>query len=59
MKYWHYTYQKTNGNTISFGRGTVYTQSEFNFAGYYEQHPDCILLCVNEISKKQYEALNA
>lgn len=58
MTYWHYTYMNDEAG-IGYGVGIQKSPyDEFDFSGYYRNNPNCLLLYVNQISKRQFNELD-
>ncbi len=56
-RYWNFTFMEFKDGHQRIGYGVQKEKEEFDFAGFYKEHPTYNIIFIKEISKKQYEEL--
>lgn len=57
-RYWNFTFMEFKDGHQRIGYGVEVEKEEFDFVGFYKEHPTYDIIFIKEISKKQYEELN-
>ena len=57
-RYWNFTFMEFKDGHQRIGYGVEVGTEEFDFVGFYKEHPTYDIIFIKEISKKQYEELN-
>lgn len=57
-RYWCFTFMEFKDGHQRIGYGVEVGKEEFDFVGFYKEHPTYDIIFIKEISKKQYEELN-